>query len=338
MQEIATIIAYLNGELTGEPLTEFERRLATDPELQSAVKDYRVILEGFRAMRYETTRREIAGWQIGLQPADEAHELLMAYLEGRLDEPSVAALEDHLAADPDLRERLTHLRTAIQGLKGMRQEAFSEEVKAWADALPAQPEAPAAKVVALPKKNSRVRRYAAAAILLALVAVSLWIFQPFDGADFSYTAFRQDNYVEPAPFALVRGNEATLGLAARAFARGDYDGAVESLLTIPASDSLFAIAQYLLGHSYYQSGQYRPAVEAFTQSLAASSDDRYDLRDFNRDNAAWTRILAQMSLAEEDPRAGKQLQTFLSDFLEQADPADTYIDKARKLREQLSGL
>lgn len=336
MQQAETIVAYLKGELPEAQRQEFEQRLAADADLQSAVQDYQTILEGFKGMRHESLRQEIAHWD----PKDDRSEMeaqLQAYVGGGLDETAAAAFEQKLADNPGLKQRLEAYQSLMEGFKGMQQESFSQEVANWAKSLPGAKDQEKAKVVSISKKKNMNRRYAAAAVLLALLGVALWLFNPFAGSGFSYSAFRQNNYLAPAPDALVRGSGEELAVAARDFARGDYSSAAEKLSVISPQDELFVTARYLLGHTHYQLGQYRESLAALTQSLEPQPNIDYDLRNFNRDNAAWTRILAQLALMENSQDAEQQqdLQYFLSSFMEFADRSDTYYRKAVELERQL---
>ena len=335
MQQAELIITYLKGELQEAQRQEFEQRLTTDANLRSAVKDYQTILEGFKAMRQEAGQEEIASWSLEEDPDEEA-VLLMAYVEGRMAPAARQTFEQAMARDPELKRQVESQQAILQGFKGMQHEAFAAEVGQWAASLPRAGKTPEAKIVPLTsKKNSW--RYAAAAAVLILIAAAFWMLAPLGGDNFSYTAFRQEHYILPADL-MDRGNaEDALIAAARDFRQKNYSAAIEKLEPIPTADSLFVTARYWMGHSYYQLGQYSQAVAAFSESLQPSGSTSYDLSNFNRDNAAWTRILAQVALMDENPAPSfrQELQNFLTSFLENADPSDTYYANGIKLREAL---
>ncbi|PHN05610.1 hypothetical protein [Flavilitoribacter nigricans] len=336
MQQAELIIAYLKGELQGEQRQEFEQRLSAEPDLRSAVRDYRIILEGFKGLRHESTLQEISGWPLEATP-DDQELLLMAYVEGTLDTDAREAFERTMDRDPDLRQRVETQMAISQGFKGLQHEAFAREVKGWAEALPGAETPKETKVVPL-KRKSNTWRYAAAAAVLLLIVAAFWLINVPGGEDFSYSAFRQENYIPPVDLTDRGNGEEVLAAAARDFNQGNYAASVEKLRTITSEDSLYVTARYWMGHGFYQLGQYDQAVAAFGQSLEPTAGITYDLRNFSRDNAAWTRILAQIARVdgEEDPGLRRELENFLTDFLENADRSDTYYNKALELQRNLA--
>jgi anti-sigma-K factor RskA len=193
MQQAELIITYLKGDLQGAQLQAFEQRLTTDANLRLAVKDYRTILEGFKGMRQEAGLEEIANWSLEEDP-DEEDLLLMAYVEDRMAPAAREAFERAMARDPELKRQVESQQAILQGFKGMQQEAFAQEVGQWAEALPRAGQGPEAKIVSLKsKKNSW--QYAVAASVLILIAVAFWLVTPPGEDEFSYTAFRQENYI-----------------------------------------------------------------------------------------------------------------------------------------------
>lgn len=335
MQQAELIIAYLKGELPEGQRQEFETRLAADPEWRAAVNDYRTILQGFKGLRHEATRQEIAGWSLADDP-DEEEILIMAYVEGQMEPASRKAFEHTMAGDPALREKVDNQLAIIQGFKGLQHDAFAEEVSQWAKALPGAAAKPEARVVPL-RRRSGFWRYGAAAAVLILMVAAFWLLGPGGGDDFNYTAFIQENYIAPVDPSDRGDNQSVLIGAVQDFNRGNYPAAIEKLRTISSEDSLYVLARYWLGHSLYQAKQYAAAIEAFGQSLTPPTGNTYDLGTFSRDNAAWSRILAQLALWDENsaPEIGQQLQTFLNDFLETADRSDAYYAKGLELQENL---
>lgn len=323
--------------MSGQAYRDFERRLEQDDGLKDAVKDYQLIFEGFKGMKHRSLQQEISQW--GPEGIAEEEELqISAYVEGSMDPATSRAFEEKMMADAGLKRRVAAARAVMQGFKGLQHEAFSREVAEWATALPGAAEKKEAKIVTLNPKKPNWWRLAAAATVLLLIATAFWLFSPFGQEAFSYTAFRETNYIEPAT-ELIRGNEERLAAVFRNFAQEDYASVISFCLLVPPQDALFVTAQYLLGHSYYQTGRYQEAIDAFDQSLDPPAIGiNYDRTHFNRDNAAWTRILGQLALAGKDPAPGVQqkLEVFLNSFLDTADRTDTYYQRAVELREELS--
>jgi anti-sigma factor RsiW len=333
MQQTELIVSYIRGELTGPQHRDFEQRLLAEPALQAKVQDYRIILQGLKGLQYEAFQREISAWEVE-EEMDEDRLLIMDYLAGDLSPAERIAFEQRLINEPALAQTLAEHRTLAAGFKAMRQADFENEVLEWSKNLPVAETDKTAKVIPLAKKRNTWWRYATAAVLLALLAVAIWQLGPVASGGPDLTAFSRDNYIAPAAI-IERGNEATLDRAVAALESGDLIAAEVALKTISSADSLYATAQYYLGHTYYRSQRYVEAVSAFTNSLnAAAGSSNYNLADFNPDNAAWTRILAYLAASEET--SDSTLRSYLADFLDQADRSDVYYQKARELETLLS--
>jgi anti-sigma-K factor RskA len=335
MQQAELIIAYLKGALPEAENRAFEQRLAAEPELAAAVKDYRTILRGFQGLRHAATRQEIAGWNTAEDPDDE-EVMIMAYVQGKMEPAVLEAFERAIARDAALKKRVEDQRAIMQGFKGLQHESFAEEVARWAASLPAAETQAETRVVPLRSRSGRWR-YAAAAAVLVLIAAAFWLLAPGGEDPYSYTAFLEENYIEPADPADRGEAQAVLSMAIQDFNRENFDAASESLRAVPAEDSLFVLARYWLGHSLLKAERYQDAASAFGESLTAANDGAYDLTTFNRDNASWSRILAQLGVWNEDqsPAAREQLRSLLDTFLETADRSDTYYERGLQLQEYL---
>ena len=147
--------------------------------------------------------------------------------------------------------------------------------------------------------------------------------------------FLQDNYIEPTSVVTRGAEDELFTRASRSFDARDFAQAAELLGRVQESDSLFVQARYLQGHSYYQLGQYRQAVTAFSQSLQPPPGGDYDKGIFNPDNAGWTRILAQVQLLERglgsETLLKQDLRVFMDRFMQQAYRSDVYYQKAQEL-------
>lgn len=339
MQQAELIIAYLNRELREPQLQEFEQRLNDEPEFKAAVRDYQVILEGLKSMGHEATLEEISKWKTEEEGEEEDSQLVSAYIADSMDKTARAEFERRMAEEPSLKEAVADQEIVVAGFKGMQHEAFSEEVAVWAKELPGNPQQPTeAKTVKL-KRSVRLRRYsAAAAILLLLIAAFWWL--DLGGNRFSADEFRAENYIAPIALGDRGDAEAELEAASRDVSAGRYAEAVEKLRVIGTDDALYVKARFWLGHAYYRLNNYEAAVEAFTQSLEPPvNTQQYDLAGFDHDNAAWTRILAQLARLKDADRARRRqdLDYFLVSFLEKADRADSYYKKALQLQEAIGG-
>lgn len=332
MQQIESIIAYLTKSLPGQQRQAFEQELAGNTSLQEAVADYRLILEGFRGMRQEYFHREVRQWHEADIP-EATDEKIMAYLQDRLDEQERQEFEKEMAQDAEFAQRVATYRTMLQGFRGLEHEDFQAQATIWAQDLPLATKTPRPKKVIKLLARQPWWQYAAAAVVVALITAMIWLWAPIANGG-NPTAFRLENYIAPGANALVRGTATTLSEAARFFAKTEYEQALNTLGTITADDSLYLQARFLAGHSHYQLTQYSQAIAAFDEVLTPAFPERYNLRTVNRDNAAWTRILAQMALTTTGADPGI-LRQMLTDFLATANRSDTYYAKALALEQRL---
>lgn len=331
MTTIESIIAYLNQTLPQQQRLAFEKEMAENTDLQAAVSDYRLILEGFRGLRHEHFEQEIAGWDTDAT-ADKGTELILAYLQDRLDADERRHFEQRLQQDKDLAERVATYRTMLQGFRGLEHENFQAQAATWAQKLPLSNAPKRKKVVKLIARQPWWQ-YAAAAVIVALLTAVIWLWTPTLRSGSPIT-FRLENYIAPGSDALIRGQTTALSNAARYFAKTDYELALQELAAITPQDSLYVQAKFLAGHSYYKLARYTEAVEAFSQALAPGRESSYAVQNFNRDNAAWTRILAQMALTSAGAEP-ETLEQMLEDFLATANQADTYYSKALALQKRM---
>jgi anti-sigma factor RsiW len=336
MEQAELIVAYLRGQLPEQQRQDFEQRLSTDSDLQLAVKDYQTILEGFKGIKHHVFEQEVGTWDTE-EELDEEGGQILAYLQNKLNPSEKEAFENRMVSEPQLAEKVTNFQPLMEGFKSLRQDDFAAEVSEWAKELPSLESAPEAKVVPISNRRFKWRSYAAAAILLAVVAASIWLIGSFSDPNAAYMAFREANYIQPGVEA-IRGEEETLSQAEVYLATGKYPAAVELLQSILREDSLFVEAQYLLGHAYYQMDEYQLAITTLSQNQVLSQGSTAANRQINPDNAGWTLIMAQLALFEQtaDLTAKENLLNTLSTFLDAADRNDTYYAKALKLEQLLN--
>jgi tetratricopeptide (TPR) repeat protein len=266
----------------------------------------------------------------------EQYELIEAYLNGKLAPADRADLEAERQADPEL-DREIHvqeeLRAAFRavGLQNRLQAARQRY-----EDKPAQSHRPEAKVVPLPAPTVRgavwgwnnLRTWAAAASVVVVLGVSIWVFTQQSKSPFSETAY-VNNYQPDATDFVARslpGNlkpteRVALTKGIQSYHRGQYGAAIGSLKSVADANGSLAIAQYYLGISYLTTSDVDKAIRYLQ---AAQRNAPPDLRR----RADWYLALAYLKKADR-PRTQTSLRVVADD------PQSPYRGRAAKLLKQL---
>ena len=230
-----------------------------------------------------------------------------AYLRGELDDAERLAFEAQLKGDAAMRQELEAYSKLFDGLRGLRNERFADQVAAWAkDAKQATghyPGVEGAKIMTIKQGHtlrSLYRRLAwAAGFALVLGASIFW----FLSRPYSDEVLLAQAYTAPR-------SEATMG--------GDTTAR-------PAALQIFDEA-----HSLFQQEDYAAAAVKFDESLRALEQDPGSMdkltRKFYLDNARWTLLLSNFAagrIPEDEFLTG--VRAFAND------PSSDYAGKAADL-------
>ena len=261
------------------------------------------------------------------------HELIDKYLEADLTPDEESELRSYAQEDPAFREWLDwyiqlgpaagqHLREADP----LKRLLIEEEKKI------AAADRPALRPVHGP---SRYRWVGVAAAVLLVIAAAWWALQPPAAPNYEAIAgslydqsiavlggVMSDETDAPGPFEAAK----------KAIRNGEYDLAQSRLKRYAPSDSAYAEARYLLGHTHFQTGDYAAAALDFQTVLQPSYLDALPATYGGAQDVAWLRLLALVGSGDGDGIAAA-LRAFETTF-PNMDPY--YRDQLSELKKQIS--
>lgn len=256
-------------------------------------------------------------------------EQIQLFLQGRLNGEPLERFEEQLKQDKDLQKMVAEYDTIFKGFSQLRRAKLTKKVEEWGEDLPDLEIADKAPVV----RNMWWQRAAVAAVVvIALAGLGALLFK----ADHPLDDFKQENYISLAlsleKSAVQAPAAIAFHLAEINFERQAYPDCITQLDQIQNTDSLYLKALYLKGHAFYQSQKYLKAIGVFKQLEQVSPTTNFHTRNYNSDNATWTKLLAQLALYEQAPSASQKqkLEQELNAFLNKK-PAQPYREKATAL-------
>ena len=129
----------------------------------------------------------------------------------------------------------------------------------------------------------------AASLLFFIFAGTLF----WSNQTFSTQALANDFY-ETSTLPSIRSEGATnqqWNQGILAFSKNEYDKAITNLLEIPTTDLNYLEAQYILGHAYWQKGNYAKADSYFSSLLAQSNIPT----SIDKQELEWNRLLSVLN-------------------------------------------
>lgn len=266
----------------------------------------------------------------------EQYELIEAYLNGKLAPADRADLEADRRADPELdREirlqeelragfRAVGLENRLQAARQRHQDRTDNPQKVEPKVMPL----PAQRTVRVAWGWNDLRTWAAAASVVIIVGVSVWLLNQQRESRIGETAYAS-NYQPDATDFVVRGLPASLKPADRAvltrgvqaYHQGQYGAAIGSLEKVANADGSLAIAQYYLGISYLTTPDVDKAIRYLQIAQREAPPDI-------RRKAQWYLALAYLKKADR-PRTESSLRVVADD------PQSPYRERAGRLLEQL---
>lgn len=244
------------------------------------------------------------------------------YFEGQMSAAEAATFEAEMAKNPALKATAENYQIADEAIEVLIESSLRAELKDLRQAGQ-QATKNEAKVV---KMKPWLRHLSIAASVALLVG--FFTFQ-YMGNQYSNQQLMQANYGDVS-FSTLRGvnpdnaDNAQLVLeeATAAWEADNYERVIELVQGIPTTDDYYAKAQYMLGHSLYQQGDYKNASVAFDTTVA-QEDEKYT------DNAQWYAILSAIGADESMPSIQERLEVII------ADTGHGFEQQARDLREDL---
>ena len=261
--DIDTIERYLTHGMGKEERAAFEDRLQQDEGYRQELDAYQSVLGGFQALRGETFRRQMAGWeQQWAKAGNDDTELIEWYIQGELAGEARRQVEQRMQEDESFAREVAAYRQVHEGFEAARTEVFREKIVEWEKNTP-QPAA-----IRVAARRPLWPRLAAAAAILLLLAFSFnWYLQ----ANFSKTAIAGAYYRPPLDGATMGGE--------------------------PTAEE--AVSQsFQAAHRLFEQQQFPAAYQAFGALLARLPNAPIDelSRTNYRENSEWNRLLAALAM------------------------------------------
>lgn len=257
----------------------------------------------------------------------EKIEQIQLFLQGRLSGEPLRRFERQLAEDQELQKMVADYDRIFKGFGQLRRARMAEKVGNWKEELPD-----------LPEVKSRPRGIP---ILLRRIAIVAALIGVVGLAYFSYLPQRELNqFPENSYFPLITSMDRAsttmtdFKQAEAYFDQGAYLDCLEQLEAIRPLDSIYLQALYLREHAYYQSGQYEAALSTYQELKNIKTESRYMTKNFDAENAAWTAVLARLSIYLSTKTDKALLEKELAEF-KKLDPEETYLLKAERLADLL---
>lgn len=263
----------------------------------------------------------------------EQYELIEAYLNGRLASADRAEVEADRRNDPEFDREIRIQQELREGFKTIRLEERLQTARQRYQARTEQVEPKRSTVSTNQPKQIRwgwsgVRTWAAAASVVLVVGVSVWVFWQRDESQVTETAYTQNYQPDPADFVaralpaeLKPTDRIALEKGMQSYNQGRYRDAIRLLKAVAEGDSSLTIANYYLGISYLTTPEVDKAIRYL--QVAQRSTNR-----MLRQKAQWYLALAYLKKADRS-------QTESSLRIVADDAQSPYHQRAEALLEQL---
>ena len=255
----------------------------------------------------------------------DQYEQIEKYWNQELSDAELATFEHALQTDEALR-RLVNLYET--GSNALARQAATETQQATLQTTLEQLGKEYFTTAPLEKKRARLsvraRRMwqlvAAASILILAFVVGLkWYASQYYTTEILVA---QNYHPIPVPATLSGNDQNLLQPGYQAYRQKNYPAALRFFTAIRSDNPQYTEAQLFAGYTYFESGQYAQAIQAFDRVLMRN-DARY------LENAEWHRLLA--ALASNDNNATPYLSTILNN------PQHAYYKEAQGLQKQWKG-
>lgn len=243
------------GQASAEALRGLEAELNELPDGQTEAAQYRRLWDGFKALRSQHFREEIAEWEAEASPLDD-EELAEWYIDKELHPEEAQRIDQRLKEDIAFAEVVKQQKQLKEGFNALKTENFREQLQQWDK----EPQAPVKQL-----RPKWIRPLAIAASFLLLVAVGgNW----YSGNNYSNAALA-GKYYKVAPTANTLG-----GAAERETYLEQFDEAHQQLNTgdYPAAAGGF---------------------EALASQIPPENFSDQDLK-YYQDNIDWNLIIARL--------------------------------------------
>ncbi len=266
----------------------------------------------------------------------DQYELIEAYLNGKLAPADRADLEAEWQNDLELDREIRLQEELRAGFRAIGLENRLEAARQRHQARMIRPQRPEPKPLPLPVQPAvrvawgwnDLRTWVAAASVVLLVGISVWLVSRGSEAQFTEAAYA-NNYRPDASNFVARGlpanlkpdDRAALTAGVQSYNQGRYAAAIGSLKKVAGADGSLAIAQYYLGISYLTTPDVDKAIRCLQVAQRSAQPDL-------RRKAQWYLALAYLKKADR-PCTESALRVVADD------PQSPYRHRAGLLLEQL---
>ncbi len=230
-----------------------------------------------------------------MQNFDPTSDKISRYLAGKMTDEGLAAFNEQLKADPELKEEVAFRKMVMESVKSQSNEQLRAQIntvvkeahtlagQSSPGAMPARELSNrTAKVISL---NRRILSIAASVLILILLGAS-W----YANRQFSNDSLVASNFELKTPTSNLRGenNDETdfNNDVMKAYSNKDFHKAAELLASIPPSP-IYNKAQFHLGNLYLKLNNPSRAIVVF-QNLLKKNDPRY------QEEVQWLLCLAHL--------------------------------------------
>jgi hypothetical protein len=268
--DIEQIDRYLEKQMSGEELKQYEIGLAQSPELQSEVTAYKQLIDGLHTLGSATFQQKVEQWEnewVSVHIDDT--ELIEWYLNKELAKAGDRMVEGRIKDDPVFAKAVEDQQSLLDGFAMVKSENFIQQLEKNTTSTKSDPVETSLKVVSKRKNIGIIRRLAAAILVIVVLGSTLYWYASQNYSSSSITA---SLYEAPR-------TEQTMGDAEDK----------ENLL----------VSKYMNAHELMAEQQYDEAFLAFNRLLDEIKEASID--DFNRqyltEETEWNRLLAAQAMS-----------------------------------------
>jgi len=232
---------------------------------------------------------------------DISIEQIEQYFRNELPAAELLTFEKLLQTDQAFKTKVEDHRLIFEGLRGMEMDTFRATVGNWEEEakkaetpldqkdsnLQSTSPTPTDQPKINPKRSINWRVFmSAAAVLLFLIIGSYFIL----GQQYQSQRLAATNYEAPILPSPRSGSPAVLALdqGITAMKEKDFESAISFFKKISTEDNEYIEAQFYLGHSFYQQGQFQLSISPF-QNVVSSQDSRFAA------TAEWMTVIAHLN-------------------------------------------
>lgn len=230
-----------------------------------------------------------------------------AYLRKAMSEHARQTFEQHMSADPALREEVESYRKLLLGFDALRDEHFASQVKEWSKSKPSR----ISNKLFMRKTQHRLskerqlnpvwRRIAVAASIVVIAAVA-WLY--FGSASQTNLQLAKKAYVAPL-------SSTTMGTPAQTTGQA-------------------LVSEFERGHQLFQEGKYEEAANVLKGFISSvqNNKDAFDAlsRQFYLESAQWTVLLCDFANGKISDDKMKKILNVIA-----KQPNSDYSKKAKEL-------